>query len=76
MARMTGIFPCWTGFSSGRGKKSGEFEGKIRLAHQRQLETRAGPAGPYPTLRSGYPAATWARHVPVPRGAAGVPREA
>ena len=31
MARTTGIFPGWTGFFP--REKSGEFEGKIRLAH-------------------------------------------
>ena len=31
MARTTGIFPGWTGYFP--RKKSGEFEGKIRLAH-------------------------------------------
>ena len=37
IARTTGIFPSWTG--SFLRKKSGEFEGKIRLAHQLHKDT-------------------------------------
>ena len=41
MVRTTGFFPGWTGFFP--GKKSGKFEGKIRLAHERERNQKPSP---------------------------------
>ena len=43
MARTTGIFPCWTGYFP--RKKSGEFEGKIQLAHARRRRPEEAAGG-------------------------------